>query len=115
MKLRNLFASDNPNPGQARMEETEFCCGKHAICKKNLKEIRSSLNLNESNEYYDDEELDIFKDRSPTSYTEGEIKQFVEIFRTMWKSDIPGWLASLRSRRIELPASFSSIINEQLK
>jgi hypothetical protein len=115
MKLKNLFASDNPNLGQTQREETEFCCGKHAICKKNLTVVCPSLNLNESYEYYDDEELDIFKDRSPISYTEEETKQFVEIFRTMWESDIPGWLISLRLRGIELPVSFSSIINKRLK
>jgi hypothetical protein len=104
MKLKNLFAPDT-NPGSSLAEDTEFCCGKHAICKKN-RPPHSSQN---SVEYYDDEELDAFKGRRADTYTAKETEQFMEIFRTLWKSDILGWRTSLCLRGIELPLPLQSI------
>ncbi|MDR2087606.1 MAG: phospholipase [Dysgonamonadaceae bacterium] len=107
MKLKNLFATDSP-VSQISMEEgdAEFCCGKHAICKKSLPPRPSPNPV----EYYDDEELDVFKGRSADTYTAKETEQFMEIFRTMWASDLPGWLTSLRLREIELPYSLQRYI-----
>jgi hypothetical protein len=99
MKLKNLFASD-PSTLYSSMEDDEdFCCGKHAICKKS-KAVQS---LPEPIEYYDDEELDVFKNRSSNSYTGEEIKQFTEIYHTLLESDLPGWFASLSMRNITPP------------
>jgi hypothetical protein len=103
MKLKNLFAPD-ANPGLSQAEEAEFCCGKHAICKKNLPPRPSPNPI----EYYDDDELDVFKGRRADTYTTEETEQFMEIFRTLWNSDISGWKKSLRLRDIELPLSLQT-------
>jgi hypothetical protein len=97
MQLKNLFASDNSFSGSS--SEEEFCCGKHEICEKS----RVIQTFKKTVEYYDDEELDVFKNRSGDSYSDEEVEQFAEIFHTMWKSDLPGWLSSLRARNIQPP------------
>jgi len=99
MNLKNLFESDRSLPGLPQPEEEEFCCGKHAECKK-LSLIRP---LQEPIEYYDDEELDVFKNRASDSYTDPEVAQFADILHSMWETDIPGWLISLQRRNIDFP------------
>ena len=79
-------------------KNTEYCCGLHEICEKGL-----SRNPEEKVEYYDDEELDIFKGRDSDDYNSDEIGQFREVLETMYASDVPGWLQSLKFRGIELP------------
>jgi hypothetical protein len=54
-------------------------------------------------EYYDDDELDVFKGHSSDTYASEEIEQFREILYTLWESDVPGWLHSLQMRGIEIP------------
>jgi hypothetical protein len=108
MKLKNLFESDRSLPGLPQPEEEEFCCGKHAECKK-LSLVRP---LQKAIEYYDDEELDVFKNRTPDSYTDHEVEQFAEVLHTMWETDIPGWLISLQHRNIKPPEQLT-MNNEQ--
>ena len=54
-------------------------------------------------EYYDDEELDLYKGRLADSYTEEEVEQFAEVLSTLQPSDAKGWARSLSLRQIELP------------
>jgi hypothetical protein len=100
MNLKNLF-----NPGESSFPKNgEGCCGLHEVCEK--------AHLFKSNphaiEYYDDEELDIFKGYSPHAYSVEEVEQFREILHTMWKSDISGWLRSLQSRGIAFPEALKN-------
>jgi hypothetical protein len=102
MKLKNLFApgsDDVKNPFASL--DSEVCCGKHEFCRKEamLQAFQNPV------EYYDDEELDIFKNRSSDSYSGDEIEQFTEILHTLWEADVPGWINSLQLRGIELPDS----------
>lgn len=76
------------------------CCGQHEVCEK-----ESLLNTKVKPEYYDDEELDAFIQRDPTTYSEEEIAQFQNILYTMKEFDVAGWLKSLQLRQIELPES----------
>ncbi len=88
-------------------ENTEFCCGAHDTCEKGLSR---KTNIPEI-EYYDDEELDVFKGRVSDSYSQEEIEQFKEVLETMFESDIPGWLNSLDMRGIALPEVLSHRIS----
>jgi len=54
-------------------------------------------------EYYDDEELDIYKGRPSDSYTDEETTAFAEVLYTMQSGDIRGWTRSLSLRGIEVP------------
>ena len=80
--------------------ESGECCGQHEVCEKD-----TLINTTIQAEYYDDEELDLFKNRDPESYTEEEIKQFEEVFYTLKEYDVSGWLKSLQIREVNLPTS----------
>ena len=54
-------------------------------------------------EYFDDEELDAYKDRPSDSYTDDEASQFAEVMYTMQQREVSHWLASLSLRGINLP------------
>lgn len=80
-------------------EEPEECCGQHAVCE------RDSLLAGVSPEavYYDDEELDAFRGRSPESYSQEETEMFRDVMLTLLPDDVAGWGRSLQLRGIEMP------------
>jgi len=80
-------------------QEGSICCGAHEVCEKDF----LKADFNNGIEYYDDEELDIYKGKSSEKYTENEVEEFREILYTMQADDVKGWLKSLQLREIELP------------
>ncbi len=86
------------------MDDNEYCCGMHEVCEHG----RLHRPVLPKIEYYDDEELDVLKGRSSDSYTPEEIEQFREVLTTMYESDIPGWLQSLKLRDIAFPETLKS-------
>ena len=54
-------------------------------------------------EYYDDEELDTFKGRKSSDYSEEEVEQFAEVLYTMKPEEVAGWNRSLILRGINIP------------
>ena len=54
-------------------------------------------------EYYDDEELDLFRGRPSDSYGDAEVEQFSEVLYTMRQDEVAGWCRSLTLRGINLP------------
>ncbi len=74
------------------------CCGQHVVCERD-----TLINTQIKAEYYDDEELDRFIHREPSSYTDEEISEFEEVFSTLKEYDVNGWLKSLQIRGIALP------------
>lgn len=79
-------------------ERPDGCCGAHEVC-----ENESLLATNAKIVYFDDEELDAFKDREPESYTDEEISQFDEVFMTLRENELVDWLKSLQLRHVPLP------------
>lgn len=77
----------------------EVCCGLHEVCERDLLLAAAG----EEPVYYEDEELDAFKDRASDSYTEAETGQFEEVMTTMRPDEVAGWLRSLRARGVSLP------------
>lgn len=69
--------------------------------------------------YFNDEELDEYKDRASTDYQADEVEQFREVLYTMEEKEVPEWLSSLKLRKIELPDEMKDeviiIIQELLK
>lgn len=89
------------------------CCGQHLVCE------RDSLlaGVSKTIEYYDDEELDEWKNTPPDQYSPEQIDLFREIFYTLQPGDVPGWVRSLQLRQIEVPESLRDeillVVNEQ--
>ena len=81
------------------VEVDSECCGQHQICEKESLLAAVSKQI----EYYDDEELDRFKDHPSDEYTEEEIEEFRNILYTMQEVEVAGWCRSLQLRNIALP------------
>lgn len=81
-------------------EPEEQCCGMHITCE------RDSLlaSVSDKIEYYDDEELDVYKGRGADDYSEEETEQFRDVLLTLLPEDIAGWGRSIQLRGIELPS-----------
>ncbi|WP_314078742.1 hypothetical protein [Hoylesella pleuritidis] len=54
-------------------------------------------------EYYNDEELDVFRGRPADRYTDNEAALFAEVLYTMRPDEVRGWTRSLTLRGIDLP------------
>lgn len=54
-------------------------------------------------EYFDDEELDAYRDRPSDQYTDDEAQQFADVMYTMRQNEVAAWCRSLHLRGIHLP------------
>lgn len=75
------------------------CCGAHEVC--DFDEIKADETRIE---YYDDEELDEFKNINEKDYTGSQIEQFREVLYTLQTREIKYWLLSIERRKINLPS-----------
>ena len=75
------------------------CCGQHEVCEKESLLAAVSKQI----EYYDDEELDRYKDMPGDAYSAEQEEEFRDVFYTMQEEDVAGWVRSLQLRGISLP------------
>lgn len=75
-----------------------YCCGAHEVCELD----RIKMNP-DAIEYYDDEELDEYKNIDEKSFSDEQIDKFREVLYSMQPKEIPFWLVSLSKRHINLP------------
>lgn len=75
------------------------CCGQHEICKKESLLAAVSKGI----EYYNDEELDRFRGKDSSTYTENETDEFRDVLYTMRDDEVAGWVRSLQLRGVPLP------------
>ena len=75
------------------------CCGAHEVCDFD------QIKMDESRiEYYDDEELDEYKNKKSNEYNDSQIEQFREVLYTLKTREIKYWLLSIERRKIALPS-----------
>lgn len=75
------------------------CCGAHEVCDFDRIKMDETII-----EYYDDEELDAYKNIDENQYTDRQVDEFREVLYTLKNSDIRYWLLSIDRRKIKLPA-----------
>lgn len=73
------------------------CCGAHVVCEKGLKKNNPHI------EYFEDEELDLFKGINADSYTDEQIEIFRDVLYTLRQEELEDWLISLEKRGINFP------------
>ena len=76
------------------------CCAINDVCPSELL-LKAACN---DAIYYDDEELDQFKDRTADQYSPDEIEQFRDVLYTLKSQELLPWRQSLKKRGIVLPA-----------
>lgn len=84
-------------------EPLEECCGAHEVCETDL--------INKMSEeiiYYEDEELDEYKNFEENDYNDDQIDEFREVLYSLKEKEMEGWLRSLELRSIELPSVIKS-------
>ncbi len=86
--------------------EDEQCCGMHITCDKDSLLAAVSTEI----VYYDDEELDAYRGRTSSQYSDEEIEQFRNVLLTLLPQDIAGWARSIQLREITMP----DIIRDEL-
>ena len=74
------------------------CCGLHTFCGKT-----GTYNGPTAENYFEDEELDRFRGRTPDDYSDTEIAEFREVLYTMRTDKVADWLASLQIREVQVP------------
>lgn len=97
--LFGYFQKSEKDKGQAQeviIPDAE-CCGQHEVCEKDSLLAGISRDI----EYYNDEELDRFRNRR--SYSDEEVEEFREVLYTMRSDEVAGWVRSLELRQIVLP------------
>ena len=80
-------------------QRPEGCCGQHETCERESLLAAVSREV----EYFDDEELDVFRGRPSDAYRPHEVEQFEEVLTTMREDEVPAWVRSLQLRGISLP------------
>ena len=75
------------------------CNGDNALCEQECMMVAATCDI----EYFDDEELDVFKGRQSDSYTDEEAEQFREVTYTMRQSEVKDWNRSLILRGVAVP------------
>lgn len=99
-KLRARKGEIEEEPVAEPMEE---CCGAHEICETDI--------LNKMSEeiiYYEDEELDAYKNFEENDYNDDQIDEFREVLYSLKEKEIASWMRSLELRKIELPSAIKS-------
>lgn len=84
-------------------EPLEECCGAHEVCETDL--------LNKMSEeiiYYEDEELDVYRNFEENDYNDDQIDEFRDVLYSLKEKEIEPWLKSLELRHIILPSTIKS-------
>jgi len=91
------------------------CCGKHSECSQNF---LVKPKVSKIIDYYNDEELDIYKNVSENDYSENTLDEFREVLYSLKKNEVSGWLLSLQQREIIIPQTIRDeamfIITDQI-
>ena len=84
---------------QPQDECSDECCGTHEVCPSELM-LRY---MNDPVVYYEDEELDTFKGRAATEYSDEELEQWRDVLYTLKSNELMGWERSIKKRGIVMP------------
>ena len=98
-KKGNTRERETPAPPIDLGNINSGCCGAHEICDKDSLIAAFA----EPAEYFEDEELDKYRNRDSEDYNEQEVDEFREVFYSVLDEEKPRWIRSLRMREIALP------------
>lgn len=92
-------AKEEPEKEEVASNPALDCCGAHEVCEVDKLKVNTSLI-----EYFNDEDLDTYKDIPEDDYSDEQIDEFREVLYTLKTNEINLWLISIERRKINLPA-----------
>lgn len=98
-KVEEAVSIASPEPEAAADDDDDECCGEHEVCEKG--KIKRALRTDI--EYFDDEELDVYRGTASDEYSDDAVEEFREVLYTMDPKEIDDWLKSLELREVALP------------
>lgn len=84
---------------QAPAGDCSSCSGIDPTCEQTCMMEAATKEI----EYYDDEELDVFRGRPSDQYNDDEVEQFAQVLYTLQPQEVKPWGRSLNLRGIQLP------------
>lgn len=97
IKVNHKESKNNPAPDKSATPASD-CCGAHEICEFDKIKVDQTII-----EYFDDEELDVYKNMNENAYDDRQIDQFRDVLYTLQPQEIQNWLLSIERREIQLP------------
>ena len=107
-----IFTSVSRKPGAANDEivvapaDCSTCSGDNAKCEQECMMEAATKPV----EYFDDEELDAFKGREASDYSDDELEQWRDVLYTLKHDELLAWERSIKKRGLQMP----TIIKEEL-
>lgn len=104
---RNADGTDN----EVKICETtgEVCCGGGADCHK-----YSSSKKTNPIPYFEDEELDRFRGKSPSDYSGSEVEEWRRVVETLKPHEVTGWVTSIHRRELHIPDELRAMIKSRM-
>ncbi len=65
--------------------------------------------------YFEDEELDRFRNRKGEDYTQGDVEEWLEVLKTLRKEELAPWQRSIRLRHLSMPPKVEEELRRMLK
>ena len=93
---------ESPRSDLSRKGCADEDCGLRSICPS---EQLLAGECKQEVTYYDDEELDTFRDRDEDDYTPEELEQWRDVLYTLQPGDLLDWGQSIKHRGLVMPAA----------
>ncbi len=100
---RKKQTNEDEHAEEDKAKPMEECCGAHEICETDLLRKMSQEII-----YFDDEELDKYKNYEADDYNDEQIDEFREVLYSLKPNEIEDWVRSLDLREIEMPSIIKS-------
>ncbi len=99
--LSNKYGKKKPDNEQEEeaLEIPLDCCGAHEIC-----EFDEMLQNPDEIVYFEDEELDSYREIDANQYNDQQIDEFRDVLYTLKGDEVKMWLLSIERRNIQLPS-----------
>ncbi|MCH4896089.1 hypothetical protein E0494_05165 [Marinilabiliaceae bacterium JC040] len=99
--IHSKIQTKNAKEGEEIVEDykdvSSDCCGAHQICELDMRKLKKTI------VYFDDEELDAYKNKRENEYSEKEVDEFRDVLYTLQPQEVREWVNSLEIREINIP------------
>ncbi len=92
-------APQEPQQEASHDDCNDECCGINEVCPSEM----MLKHIDDPVAYYEDEELDTFRGRDATNYSDDELEQWRDVLYTLKHDELLAWERSVKKRGIAMP------------